>query len=111
MPDSLDERDSGIVIAPEGTRLLRLNASARLALVRDDCESDVQPILHLQRPQTHAERLDAKLRLQDVELSRADNRDDSTDSESGISISRRTPLMLIPATTFGAPNVPCTLVA
>ena len=42
--------------------------SERSPLLRHDRELDVQPVLHFERAERHAERLDSELRLQDVEL-------------------------------------------
>ena len=44
------------------------SAIAQLALLRHDRELDVQAVLHFERAERHAERLDAELGLQDVEL-------------------------------------------
>ena len=55
------------------TRSSASNGSAQqaLALLRRDRELDVQAVLHFERAERHAERLDAELRLQDVELAAA----------------------------------------
>src|ERR1700754_2602456 len=43
-------------------------AREKLPLLRHDGELDVQAVLHFERAERHAERLDAEVRLQQVEL-------------------------------------------